>query len=274
MARRISLLAAMKEHQAMPNQHAKAEAFHRLHVPGSPLVIFNAWDAGSAQAVMAAGARAVGTGSWSVAAAHGYPDGEQMPLSLAIANIERIAGVAGDLPVTMDLESGYGLKPEDVAHSVSLAIGAGAVGINLEDGFPDENGMRDIDVQVERIRAARAAAEALGVQLFINARTDYFLLSGPERHDAAMVRMALDRAAAYAGAGASGLFVPGICRTEYIRAVCAGTKLPVNVMMMPTLPPAAELARLGVARISHGPGPYRAAMSFIEQAARAAITGT
>jgi len=255
----------------MPSQAAKADAFHRLHVPGDPVVIFNAWDAGSAQAVAAAGARAVGTGSWSVAAAHGYPDGEQMPLLLAIANIERIVRAVEELPVTMDLESGYGPRPQDVAHSVSLAIGAGAVGINLEDGYPDESGMHAVDVQVERIRAARAAAEALGVQLFINARTDYFLQSAPERHDAAMVEAALERAAAYDAAGASGLFVPCIVQAEHIRAVCAGTKLPVNVMMLPTLPPRAELAHLGVARISHGPGPYRAAMAFVEQAARAAL---
>jgi 2-methylisocitrate lyase-like PEP mutase family enzyme len=255
----------------MPNQTVKAEAFQRLHVPGDPVVIFNAWDAGSAQAVAAAGAKAIGTGSWSVAAAHGYPDGEQMPLSLAIANIERIVRAVADLPVTMDLESGYGPRPQDVAQSVSLAIGAGAVGINLEDGFPDENGMHGIDVQVERIRAARAAADALAVPLYINARTDYFLQSAPDRHDAAMVKAALERAAAYAAAGASGLFVPGIWRAEHIRAVCAGTPLPVNVMMMSTLPPPAELARLGVARISHGPGPYRAAMDFVERAAREAL---
>lgn len=255
----------------MPEQAARAEAFHRLHVPGDPVVIFNAWDAGSARAVAAAGARAVGTGSWSVAAAHGYPDGEQMPLALAIANIERIVRAVADLPVTLDLESGYGPRPQDVAHSVSLAIGAGAVGINLEDGFPDESGMHGVDVQVERIRAARSAAEALEVPLYINARTDYFLQSPPERHDAAMVEAALERAAAYAAAGASGLFVPCIQQAEHIRAVCAGTPLPVNVMMLPALPPRAELARLGVARISHGPGPYRAAMAFVEQAAREAL---
>jgi methylisocitrate lyase len=206
-----------------------------------------------------------------VAAAHGYPDGEQMPLSLAIANIERIVRAVEDLPVTMDLESGYGPRPQDVAHSVSLAIGAGAVGINLEDGFPDENGMHSVEVQVTRIRAARAAAEALGMPLYINARTDYFLQSAPERHDAAMVKAALERAAAYEQAGASGLFVPCIFGAEHIRAVCAGTSLPVNVMMMPTLPSRAELAGLGVARISHGPGPYGAAMDFIERAAREAL---
>jgi 2-methylisocitrate lyase-like PEP mutase family enzyme len=254
----------------MSHQAALADTFHRLHVPGEPLVIFNAWDAGSAKAVAAAGARAIGTGSWSVAAAHGYPDGEQMPLALAIANVGRIAR-AVELPVTIDLESGYGPQPQDVAHSVSLAIGAGAVGINLEDGFPDERGMHDIEAQVVRIRAARAAADALSLPLFINARTDVFLQTPPERHDGDLVQATLARAAAYLQAGASGLFVPCILQAEHIRAVCAGTSLPLNVMMLPGLPPRAELARLGVARISHGPGPYRAAMQFVEAAAREAI---
>jgi methylisocitrate lyase len=254
----------------MSDPSSMAETFRRLHVPGAPLVIFNAWDAGSAKAVAAAGARAIGTGSWSVAAAHGYPDGEQMPLSLVIANIERIVR-AVDLPVTIDLESGYGPRPQDVAHSVALALRAGVVGINLEDGFPDEKGMHDVDDQVARIQAARAAADALSMPLFINARTDYFLQTPPAGHDANLVRAAQDRAAAYLQAGASGLFVPGIVQAEHIRAVCSSTPLPVNVMMMSSLPPPAELARLGVARISHGPGPYEAAMQFVEQAARAAF---
>lgn len=255
----------------MQTQAAKAETFHRLHVPGNPLVIFNAWDAGSASAIAAAGALAIGTGSWSVAAAHGYPDGEQLPLALAIANVERIVRAVKQLPVSLDLESGYGPRPQDVANSVSMAVAAGVVGINLEDGFPDESGMHGIEVQVERIRAARAAAASLGVPLYINARTDCFLQAAPDRHDEAMVEAALQRAAAYAAAGASGLFVPCIFKPDHIRAVCAGTPLPVNVMMMPTLPPRAELARLGVARISHGPGPYRAAMASLEQAAREAL---
>jgi 2-methylisocitrate lyase-like PEP mutase family enzyme len=257
----------------MIDQTARAEAFLRLHVPGDPVVIFNAWDAGSARAVAAAGARAIGTGSWSVAAAHGYADGEQMPLELAIDNLARIVA-AVDLPVSIDLEAGYGPAPQDVARSVTLCVRAGAIGINLEDGLADERGIRDVDDQVARIRAARAAADRLSVPLFINARTDFFLQADPSRHDASLVAVVNDRAAAYAAAGASGLFVPCIVKAEHIRAVCAATALPVNVMMMPSLPPRGELARLGVGRISHGPGPYRAAMQFVEQQARAAITGT
>ena len=156
----------------MSNQSARVREFHRLHVPGDPLVIFNAWDAGSARAVAAAGAHAIGTGSWSVAAAHGFPDGEKLPLELAIANLERIVQSV-DLPVSIDLEAGYGARPEDVDRSVTSAVQAGAVGINLEDGKTDETGIYGIDEQVARIRAARAAAERLSMPLFINARTDF-----------------------------------------------------------------------------------------------------
>lgn len=254
----------------MHDQAARAEAFRRLHVAGQPVVIFNAWDAGSALAVARAGARAIGTGSWSVAAAHGYADGEKMSLELAIANLERIVA-AVELPVSIDLEAGYGPGTEDVAHSVTLAIRAGAIGINLEDGLTDGKGIRGVDEQVARIRAARAAAERSSIPLFINARTDFFLQADPSRHDASLVAAVKERARAYAEAGASGLFVPCIVDPAQIREVCAATALPVNVMMMPTLPPRAELARLGVARISHGPGPYRAAMEFVERAAREAL---
>jgi 2-methylisocitrate lyase-like PEP mutase family enzyme len=256
----------------MFNQSARAYEFHRLHGPGDPLVIFNAWDAGSARAVAAAGARAIGTGSWSVAAAHGFPDGEKLPLELAIANLERIVR-AVDLPVSIDLEAGYGVRPEDVDRSVTCAIRTGAVGINLEDGMTDETGIYGIDDQVARIRAARAAADRLAVPLFINARTDFFLQARPEAHDAGIVLEVKRRAAAYAQAGASGFFVPGIFQPEQIRDVCAATTLPVNVMMMASVPSQAELAQFGVARISYGPDPYREAMKLVEQAARKAIQG-
>jgi 2-methylisocitrate lyase-like PEP mutase family enzyme len=255
----------------MTNQAARADAFRKLHVPGDPLIIFNAWDAGSARAVARAGARAIGTGSWSVAAAHGYADGEKMPLDLAIANLERIVASV-ELPVSIDLEAGYGPRHEDVAHSVTLAIKAGAIGINLEDGLEDEHRIRNVNDMVDRIRAARAAADSLAVPLFINARTDFFLQAEPSRHDASLLASAKERAAAYAAAGASGLFVPCIFQAEHIRELCAATALPVNVMMLPSLPSRAELAKLGVARISHGPGPYRVAMEFVEQAAREALS--
>jgi 2-methylisocitrate lyase-like PEP mutase family enzyme len=195
-----------------------------------------------------------------------------MPLELAIANLERIVA-AVDVPVSIDLEAGYGPRPDDVARSVTLAIRAGAIGINLEDGLDDEHGIREIADQVARIRAARAAADKLSVPLYINARTDFFLQAEPSEHDAALVAAAKERAGAYAAAGASGLFVPCVVKAEQIREICASTSLPVNVLVVPSLPSKSELARLGVARISHGPGPYRAAMKFVEESAREAILG-
>jgi 2-methylisocitrate lyase-like PEP mutase family enzyme len=251
----------------MSDQRVRADQFRRLHVAGDPVVLFNIWDPGSARAVAAGGARAIATGSWSVAAAHGYPDGEGLPLDLAIANLERIVR-AVDLPVTIDLESGYGTKAAVVAETVTRAIRAGAVGCNLEDSVTGGDELYEPQEQAARIRAARAAADRLSIPVFINARTDVFLKAEPARHDATLVDIALQRAATYAAAGASGLFVPGLTDAELIGRLCTASPLPVNVMVLPALPPLADLARLGVARISHGPGPYRAAMRFLEDAAR------
>jgi 2-methylisocitrate lyase-like PEP mutase family enzyme len=257
----------------MNDQRSRAEAFRRLHVSGEPLVLFNAWDPGSARAIAAAGARAIATGSWSVAAAHGYADGEALPLELAVANLERIVR-AVDLPVTIDLESGYGPRPAAVADTLTRALRAGAVGCNLEDGAIGSDMLYTVDEQSARLRAARAAADRLSVAAFINARTDVFLKVAASRHDGALLDAALERAAAYAAAGASGLFVPGLVDPDLIGRLCTASPLPVNVMMLPALPPRGVLARLGVARISHGPGPYRAAMRFLEQAAREAFAAT
>jgi 2-methylisocitrate lyase-like PEP mutase family enzyme len=253
----------------MTDQRTRAEEFRRLHVAGDPLVLFNAWDAGSARAVAAGGARAIATGSWSVAAAHGYPDGEGLPLDLAISNLERIVRSV-ELPVTIDLESGYGTKAGTVAETLTRALRAGAVGCNIEDSVIGGDGLYEPQEQAARLRAARAAADRMSIPAFINARTDVFLKAEPARHDATLVDIALQRAATYAAAGASGIFVPGLTDAALIGRLCTASPLPVNVMVLPALPPRPELARLGVARISHGPGPYRAAMRFLEDAARAA----
>jgi 2-methylisocitrate lyase-like PEP mutase family enzyme len=252
------------------DQRSRADAFRRLHVPGHPLVLFNAWDAGSARAIASAGARAIATGSWSVAAAHGYPDGEALPLDLAIGNLERIVR-AVEVPVTIDLESGYGARPAAVAESITRALRAGAVGFNLEDGVIGGEQLYSTEDQVARIRAARAAADRLSIPAYLNARTDLFLNVDAGRHDAVMLDAALARAAAYAAAGASGLFVPGLVDQDLIGRLCTTSPLPVNVMVLPALPARDVLAGLGVARISHGPGPYRAAMRFLEDAARNAL---
>src|SRR5260370_676885 len=133
----------------MIDQTRKAERFRGLHIPGKPLVLFNIWDAGSAKAVATSGAKAIATGSWSVANANGFADGERVPLALAIANLRRIVCTT-DLPVTVDLESGYGDAPTVVGETIALAIDAGAVGCNLEDSFPENGNLRKTNDQAER----------------------------------------------------------------------------------------------------------------------------
>ena len=247
-----------------------AQRFHALHVPGTPLVLFNAWDVGSARAVADAGAKAIATGSWSVAAAHGFEDGERLPLELALANLQRIVE-ALPLPVTVDLESGYGGAPGVVADTVAAALEAGAIGCNLEDSFPADGTLRPMDAHVARLTAARKVADKAGIPFFINARTDVFFQKPAAAHDTAMADAALERARAYADAGASGLFVPGLVDAALIARIVEGSPLPVNLMASAAAPERKRLAELGVARISHGPGPYREAMQWLTQAALAAM---
>jgi 2-methylisocitrate lyase-like PEP mutase family enzyme len=254
----------------MSDQAAKARAFKALHIAGNPLVLFNVWDAGTAKAVAASGAKALATGSWSVAAAHGFDDGEFMPFDLALANLERIVA-ASDLPVTIDLESGYGATPDDVGVTVARAIKAGAIGCNLEDSCCETGPLRDVLDQAARLKGARSAAETLGLSAFLNARTDVFLIAPAAEHEG-LVAEAVARARAYADAGADGFFVPGLVNETLIARVVEQSSLPVNIMMTPSAPSAKRLAELGVARISHGPGPYRAMMKALEEAARAALS--
>lgn len=230
-------------------------------------MLYNVWDPGSARAVAEAGAKAIATGSWSVAAAFGFGDGEQLPLALALDNAARITA-AVELPVTVDFEGAYAEAPADAARNVARLLETGVVGINFEDRVVAGTGLHEIADQARRIAAIRCAADEAGVALFINARTDLFLQAAPEAHPR-LVEDALQRAQAYADAGASGLFVPGLCDETAIGEIVAGTALPVNVMALPALPPVQKLAALGVARISHGPGPYRLVMETLRNAARA-----
>jgi 2-methylisocitrate lyase-like PEP mutase family enzyme len=253
----------------MSNQTRKAEEFKTLHLPGKPLVLFNVWDAGSTKAVAAAGAKAIATGSWSVANANGFADGERIPLPLAMDILRRIVG-ATDLPVTVDLESGYGDTMELVGETVLLAIDAGAVGCNLEDSFPANGTLRDAVDQADRIRCVRRVADATKIRFFINARTDVFFQRPLEQHDDAMVVEAITRARAYADAGADGLFAPGLSDIALIARLAEASPLPLNIMVGEATPPVRALAQQGVARVSHGPRPYFIAMKALEEAARAA----
>lgn len=249
-------------------QSDKARAFAALHRPGTPIVLFNVWDAGGAVALQKAGAPAIATGSHGVAESMGFGDGEKAPLDDVLSLVRRVV-TSVSLPVTVDFEGAYATDPAGAAANVSRLIDAGAVGLNIEDQVIGGTGLHAPDAQAARIAAIRAAAVARDVPLFINARTDLFLKSPPDQH-AARVAEALARAALYATAGASGFFVPGLVDPDLLRAIVQGTSLPVNAIASPAQQPAAVLASLGVARISHGPFPWRAAMAGFVEGFRAA----
>lgn len=253
--------------QTPADQKRKAERFRALHIPGTPLILFNIWDAGSAKAVTTAGAKAIATGSWSVANANGFADGEQLPVAFAIENLRRIVA-ATELPVSIDLESGYGDAPQAVGDTIRLAISAGAIGCNLEDSFPADGKLREVSVHAERVRRARQVADAADIPFFINARTDVFFQRPPAQHDAAMLAEALERARRYADAGADGVFAPGLVDIKLIAQLAAASPLPLNILIDEGSPTVRALAEHGVARVSHGPRPYVMAMKALESAAR------
>jgi 2-methylisocitrate lyase-like PEP mutase family enzyme len=253
------------------SQKERAALLHKLHVKGEPLILFNIWDAGGAKAVQEAGAKAIATGSHSVAAANGFDDGENLPLDVALANAKRITA-AVDLPVTIDFEGGYAEDVSGLRENISAVIAVGAVGINFEDQIVGGEGLYSIADQCARIAAVREAANETGIDLFINARTDVFLKILPAEDTDELVSQAAERAKAYAEAGASGFFAPGMRNPELIGKLCELSPLPVNIMVMPDTPPSKRMAELGVARISYGPGPYRMAMEFLKEEAKKAIS--
>lgn len=246
---------------------SKFHDFAKFHVSGDPLVLFNVWDAGSAQAVARAGAKAIATGSASVAMANGFSDGEEVPLDFALANARRIVE-AVDLPVTVDFEGGYASEPADLWVNFAKLKETGAVGCNFEDQLVGGEGLYPISRQAERIAAAR---DAVGPDFFINCRTDLFLKAPQETHDEAMLDEAIRRVRTYADAGASGFFVPMLGKSDYLSRLSAESPVPINFMTYPGCPSNADVAATGVARISHGPFPYMALMAQLEQAAREAL---
>ncbi|MEV0977499.1 isocitrate lyase/phosphoenolpyruvate mutase family protein [Streptomyces sp. NPDC049915] len=240
-----------------------ALAFRALHVAGRPLVLPNAWDTASARLVEDAGAAAVATTSAGLAWALGVADGDRLERDRALAGVAAIsAGVR--VPVTADIESGYAAAPEGVADTVRAVLEAGAVGVNIEDAAHGEGPgpLRPVAEQAERIAAAREAADAAGVPLFVNARIDTFL------RGAGGVDSTLERAAAYRAAGADGIFVPGAVDPETIKLLADGVDRPLNVMVHPGALPVADLAALGVARVSAGSGLAQAAHAAVRRAAR------
>ena len=244
---------------------SKFETFASLHVPGNPVVLYNIWDVGSALAVVAAGARALATGSHPVADANGWPDGQQVPIDFALANAKRIAD-AVDVPLTVDFESAYSTDPDLGAANVVRLSATGAVGCNFEDQVIGGEGLHPTELQAQRIKAMR---QAVGDQFFINARTD--LLLKTQQHDDALIDQVIERGKAFADAGASGFFVPRLADPRQVIRVVQAVALPLNVIAFPGAPPKSEWANAGVARISHGPFPHRALMAKLTDMAREAI---
>jgi 2-methylisocitrate lyase-like PEP mutase family enzyme len=251
------------------SQHAKAAVLRSLHSEGI-FVLPNAWDAGSAAMIAAAGAPVIATTSAGVSWSLGRPDGQNLSRPEAAGAVARIAD-AVDVPVTADIEGGYGGDPGAVAATVAAMIGAGAVGINLEDSDSPGGGLFDVATQAARIRAARAAATEAGLpELVINARTDVFLFEIGEpggRFDDVLAR-----AAAYAEAGADSLFVPGLLDLGILAALTSKVSLPVNVMAGPGAPDVATLGAAGVRRVSLGQAITQAAYTLARKAAAEVLT--
>jgi 2-methylisocitrate lyase-like PEP mutase family enzyme len=243
----------------------KFEGFAALHVPGDPVILYNIWDVGSAHAVIRAGAKALATGSHPVADANGWPDGHGVPIDFALANAKRIAD-STELPLTVDFEGAYSDDPDQCAENVVRLTETGAVGCNFEDQVIGGEGVHPLTLQVKRIEAIR---RAVGEQFFINARTDLYVKT--QTHDSALVVEAIERGNAFAGAGASGFFVPRLADPRQVERIVEEVPLPLNLIAIPGTPPKADWANAGVARISHGPFPHAALMAKLEEMARAAI---
>ncbi len=249
-------------------QSDRADQFASLHKPGAPLILYNIWDTGSAKAVAKGGASAIATGSWGVARAQGFGDGQAMPLDQSLTILENITNNV-DLPVTFDFEAGYADSLDDLSENTRRVIKAGAIGINFEDQVIGGDGLVSIEEQCVRIAAIRQVAEDAGVALFINARTDVFFKEAtPDMHPGLM-DMALTRAMAYADVGADGIFVPGLADPDLIEKFCQACSKPVNIMCIANTPDIASLTKLGVARVSHGPGPYIQMMAELTKRAAA-----
>ena len=243
----------------------KAEALRTLHIPGQPLLLVNAWDAASAAVIARAGAHAIATTSSGAANNLGYADGQQVTRSQMLATVAPIAA-AVDLPVTADMEAGYGDEPDDAAATARGVLEVGAVGLNLEDTSDDgTEPLLTIDRFVAKIAAVRAVAAETGVPIVLNARTDVFI--GSVGDPTTRIDRAVERGLAYLEAGADCVFVPAVSDPGVIAALVEGIGGPVSVLAGPGSPTIAELAALGVARISVGSGAHRSALALARRIA-------
>jgi 2-methylisocitrate lyase-like PEP mutase family enzyme len=248
------------------NQREKAEALLRLHQPGAALLLPNAWDAASARLFEQAGFPAIGTTSAGVAFAQGYRDGERIGRDEMLHVLARTASVV-QVPVTADIESGYGSAPAEVAQTIQGVLAAGAVGVNLEDSAGDPAGsLYPIAAQAARLAAARAEAQRAALPLVINARIDTYLATGGEPQ--ARLDETIRRARAYLQAGADSIFVPFVTDPALIQLLVRDIPGPLNILSLPGGPSAPELFKLGVARVSIGVRAMLATMGLVHTIAR------
>jgi 2-methylisocitrate lyase-like PEP mutase family enzyme len=248
-----------------PEQKKKAEAFRAMHTRTGVVLLPNVWDVASARIIEETGFEAIATTSAGIAFAQGFPDGQRIPGDQMIAAVAHIAS-AVSVPVTADVEAGYGRRPENAARTARGVIEAGAVGMNFEDASGDaDHPLTELTLQLERVRAIRETTHELGIPIVLNARTDVYLLQIGDpirRYDEAVRRLS-----AFRDAGADCVFVPGVRDAETIGRIVADLECPVNILGVPGSPSVLELVKLGVKRISLGSGPMRASLGFLRKLA-------
>jgi 2-methylisocitrate lyase-like PEP mutase family enzyme len=245
--------------------NAKADAFRNMHHGPPTLILPNAWDAVTARLFVKAGARAIATTSAGIAATLGYADGQNVPRELMVEAVARITRVV-DVPVTADIESGYADSPKELRESIRAVMNAGAIGFNLEDATGDSSRpLFALEQQIERIRAAREAADNMSIRVVINARTDVYLakVGEPGTRFAETVR----RLNAYREAGADCLFVPGVTDMPTLTQLVRSVPSPLNVLAGPGMPSVADLQHIGIARLSVGSAIMRATLAVARDAA-------
>ena|SRR5215510_12266855 len=249
------------------DQNEKATLLRALHTRGDPVVLVNAWDAGSARVIEEAGAKAIATTSAGLAQSLGYPDGQKLPWSELLAAVRRIVRVV-KLPVTTDIESGFASNPQDLQRNIEELIDAGAVGVNLEDFIHDgqQKKLYSLDEQIARIKAVRQAGEKKSVPIVINARTDAYWVD-PTQPEDSRIEQTVTRGRAYIRASADCIFIPGAADLRAISRFVEQIDSAINVLATKATPSIADLARAGVARVSVGSGLFRAAYTKARQAA-------
>ncbi|EAP89267.1 hypothetical protein OA2633_00700 [Oceanicaulis sp. HTCC2633] len=247
----------------------KYAAFAALHAPGSPLVLFNAWDAGSALAIERSGAKAIATSSWAVAAALGFEDGESLPLEW-LERITRRMAKTISVPLTVDIETGYSENPAEVADHALRVRNTGAVGINIEDRDRKTSSPVLIEKFTAKLRAIVSAQASEGEPLFINARSEVFFDPEDPSHHSERIHHAVERAHAYVDAGADGIFFPGLKDPDLVAKLVERIGAPINVMVG-DMDQLRIMKEAGARRLSFGPAPYIAAMEMLTERSRTAL---